>query len=201
MFHNNKFITCCKHKAEIFNKYFSSQCTPFQINSSLPPFKKLTNNKIENFTITDNEIKLLLQNINTSKATGPDNISAKMLKMCSDPLVAPIKIIFLNILKTGIFPSQWKRANVTPVHKKEDKQLVENYRPISLLPILSKIFERIVFKNLYNHLISNDLISKNQSGFRPGDSCTNQLLFLINEIHEAFDDKDRLEVRSVYLDM
>ena len=201
LFHNNKFITCCKHKAEIFNKYFSSQCTPFQINSFLPPFKKLTNNKIENFTITDNEIKLLLQNINTSKATGPDNISAKMLKMCSDPLVAPIKIIFLNILKTGIFPSQWKKANVTPVHKKEDKQLVENYRPISLLPILSKIFERIVFKNLYNHLISNDLISKNQSGFRPGDSCTNQLLFLINEIHKAFDDKDCLEVRSVYLDM
>ena len=201
LFHKNKFVTNCKQKAEIFNKYFSSQCTPFQNDSILPPFKKLTNNKIDSLTITDDEIKLLLKNIDTSKATGPDNISAKMLKMCGDSLVAPIKIIFLNIIKTGIFPSQWKKANVTPVHKKEDKQLVENYRPISLIPILSKIFERIVFKNLYNHLISNDLISKNQSGFRPGDSCTNQLLFLINEIHKAFDDKDCLEVRSVYLDM
>ena len=121
--------------------------------------------------------------------------------MCGENLACPIKIIFLNILKTGIFPSQWRRANVTPVHKKRDKQVVENYRPISLLPILSKIFGKIIFKNLYNHLVTNNLISKNQSGFRPGDLCTNQLLSFINEIHRAFDDKNCLEIRSVYLDM
>ena len=201
LFHLDKFIMNCKQKAEIFNDYFSSQCTPFQNESTLPPFKKFTNNKIDSFTITDDEIKHLLKNINIGKATGPDNISANLLKMCGDTLVVPIKIIFLNILRTGIFPAQWKQANVTPVHKKKDKQLVENYRPISLLPILSKIFERIVFKNLYNHLVANNLISKNQSGFRPGDSCSNQLLFLINEIHKAFDDKNCLEVRSVFLDM
>ena len=96
-----------------------------------------------------------------------------MLRMCGDTLAVPIRCIFLNILKTGTFPTQWKRANVTPVHKKLDKQKVENYRPISLLPILSMIFERIIFKNLYNHLVTNNLISKNQSGLRPGDSCTN----------------------------
>ena len=201
LFHNNEFISNCKQKAEIFNKYFSSQCTPFQNDSILPPFKKLTHNNIESLSIIEDEIKLLLNNIDSAKATGPDGISAKMLKMCGDTLIVPIKIIFLNILKTGNFPLQWKKANVTPVHKKKDKQLVENYRPISLLPILSKIFERIIFKNLYNHLVSNKLISKNQSGFRPGDSCTNQLLFLINEIHKAFDDENCLEVRSVYLDM
>ena len=201
LFHNNTFITNCKLKAEIFNDYFSSQCTPFHNDSNLPPFTKLTNEKIETLTISDDEIKLLLKNIDITKSTGPDNISATMLKMCGDTLVQPIRIIFLNIVKTGIYPSQWKKANVTPVHKKNDKQLVDNYRPISLLPILSKIFERIIFKNLYNHLISNHLISKNQSGFRPGDSCTNQLLFLINEIHKAFDDNNCLEVRSVYLDM
>ena len=90
---------------------------------------------------------------------------------------------------------------MTPVHKKKDKQLVSNYRPISLLPLFSKIFERIVFKNLYNYFISNNLITKNQSGFRPGDSGTNQLLSLVHEIHEAFNDNRCLEVRSVYLDM
>ena len=111
----------------------------------------------------------------------------------------PLKIIFENILETGIFPDQWKEANVTPVHKKNDKQIISNYRPISLLPILAKVFERIIFKNLYNYLTDNKLLTKNQSGFRPGDSCTNQLLSLVHEIHESFD--RNLEVRSIYLDM
>ena len=96
---------------------------------------------------------------------------------------------------------RWKEANITPVHKKKDKQIVSNYRPISLLPIFAKVFERIVFKNMYNYLVSNNQITKHQSGFRPGDSCTNQLLSLIHEIHLAFDDNRCLEVRSVYLDM
>ena len=63
------------------------------------------------------------------------------------------------------------------------------------------MFERIIFKNLYNFLVFNNLITKNQSGFRPGDSCTNQLLSLVHEIHTAFDNKKCLEVRSVFLDM
>ena len=67
--------------------------------------------------------------------------------------------------------------------------------------MLAKVFERIIFKNLYNYFISNNLITKNQSGFRPGDSCTNQLLSLVHEIHTAFDNRKSLEVRSVFLDM
>ena len=98
-----------------------------------------------------------------------------MIKVCGQHLCVPLKIIFDKILLTGIFPDQWKEANVTPVHKKNDKQLISNYRPISLLPILAKVFERIIFKNLYNYLISNNLITKHQSGFRPGDSAVNQL--------------------------
>ena len=120
-----------------------------------------------------------------------------MIKLCGNDLSVPLKIIFDNILETGIFPDQWKAANVTPVHKKNDKQIYTNYRPISLLPILAKVFERIIFKNLYNHFISNNLITKNQSGFRPGDSVVNQLLSMVDDIHKAFDDKNSLEVRSV----
>ena len=201
LFLNSSFVIICKEKASIFNNYFASQCTPFINSSTLPDFSVLTDNSLSSFDITDNEIKDLLLGIDTNKAHGPDKISTRMIHLCGSSLVRPLKIIFMNIIHTGIFPSSWKKANVTPIHKKGDKQLYNNYRPISLLPILAKVFEKIIFKHLYNHLMTNNLISKNQSGFRPGDSCTNQLLSLINDIHKAFDDKNCLEIRSVYLDM
>ena len=85
--------------------------------------------------------------------------------------------------------------------KKNDKQVIKNYRPISLLPLCSKIFEKILFNDIYAYLSSNNLLTENQSGFRPGDSTTNQLLYLISEIHECFENPKSLEVRSVFLDI
>ena len=92
-----------------------------------------------------------------------------MLLLCDQSVVLPLKIIFKNILKKSTYPEIWKLANVTPVYKKNDKQLIKNYRPISLLPICGKLFEKIIFNNLYKYLNTNNLITKNQSGFRPGD--------------------------------
>ena len=147
------------------------------------------------------DILKLIRNLNPNKATGSDGISGQMLLLCDDSVVLPLKIIFQNILDKSIYPDIWKLANVTPIHKKEDKQLVKNYRPISLLPICGKIFEKIIFNNLYSYLNVNKLLTKNQSGFRPGDSTTNQLLYLVSEIHEAFEDSKCLEVRAVFLDI
>ena len=93
---------------------------------------------------------------------------------------------------------EWKKANVVPVHKKGDKQILKNYRPISLLPIAGKIFERLLYDRMFEFFIENNLISKNQSGFRPGDSCINQLLSITHEIYQSFDDS--LKVRAVFLD-
>ena len=196
---DNKYVTNCKEKASIFNDFFSSQCTPIVNNSALPDIRFHTISRLSSFQITRTEINAIITALNVKKAHGPDLISANMVKLCGEGLCVPLKIIFENILETGIFPDQWKEANVTPVHKKNDKQIISNYRPISLLPILAKVFERIIFKNLYNYLTDNKLLTKNQSGFRPGDSCTNQLLSLVHEIHESFD--RGFEVRSIYLDM
>jgi hypothetical protein len=137
--------------------------------------------------------------MNPNKSHGCDNISIQMLQLCAESVVIPLGIIFKNIIKTGIFPSQWKFANVTPIHKKGNKQMVSNYRPISLLPVCSKIFEKILFNNVYKYLVANNLISEHQSGFRPGDSTTNQLLYLVHTIHLALDEQK--EVRSVFLDI
>ena len=124
-----------------------------------------------------------------------------MLRLCDDSVILPLNIIFSNILSTSIYPDLRKIANVTPVFKKCDKQLLQNYRPISLLPICGKIFEKIIFSNLYRYLTASRLITNNQSGFRPGDSTTNQLLYLVDEIHQAFDSIECLEVRAVFLDI
>ena len=82
-----------------------------------------------------------------------------------------------------------------------DKQLVDNCQPISLLPIFGKIFEKIIFNRIYDFLLKEELLNPNQSGFRPSDSCINQLLAITHEIFEAFDCNPPLEVRSVFLDI
>ena len=181
--------------------FFSRQCKLLVNDSSIPVFEFLTNERLELLVFNENDILTLLCNLDIDKASGPDGISCHMLRICDDAVVLPLYIIFQNILSSSIFPDLWKLANVTPVFKKEDKQLIKNYRPISLLPICGKIFEKIAFNNLYSYLNTNNLLTPNQSGFRPGDSTTNQLLFLIDEINLAFNNPKSLEVRAVFLDI
>ena len=143
----------------------------------------MTNEKIEQIPIENEDIISLIRKLNLNKTNGSDGISGQMLLLCDDSVILPLKITFRNILSTAIHPDMWKLANVTPIFKKGGKQLIKNYRPISLLPICGKCFEKISFSNLYNYLTTHHLITKNQSGFRPGDSTTNQLI----KIHHAFD--------------
>ena len=105
-----------------------------------------------------------------------------MLKICGDSLCRPLELIFNHCLANGIYPSGWKKGNVVPVYKKNDKQRLNNLRPISLLPICGKIFEQIIFNEKFRFFIENDLISQHQSGFKPGDSCINQLLSITHEL-------------------
>ena len=74
-----------------------------------------------------------------------------MLLLCDNSVVLPLQIIFQNILVSSIYPDMWKLANAIPIFKKGDKQLIKNYRPISLLPICGKNVEKIIFNNLYNY--------------------------------------------------
>ena len=201
LFVDNVFVLNCGEKAKLFNDWFSKQCTPITNNSVLPTLNFLTDARIDHVSTQNEEIISLIRHLNPNKASGSDGISGQMLLLCDNSVVLPLKIIFQNILVTSTYPDMWKLANVTPIFKKGDKQLIKNYRPISLLPICGKIFEKIIFNNLYSYLTTNNLITKNQSGFRPGDSTTNQLLYLVNEIHEAFEDRNSLEVRAVFLDI
>ena len=143
----------------------------------------------------------LIRSLNPNKAHGWDGISVKMILICDSSIVAPLKIIFQNCLDKGVFPNIWKMGNIVPVHKKSSKQLINNYRPISLLPVFGKIFEKIIYSSIYEFLEKHSLLSDRQSGFRPGDSTINQLLAITHEIFSAFDCCPPLDVRSVYLDI
>ena len=118
----------------------------------------------------------IIRAIHVNKAHGCDDISICMIKICDQSIVKPLCIIYQNCLNTGFFPATWKKSNIVPVHKKGDKQIVNNYRPVSLLPVCRKILERLVFNSIFDFLDNNSLLSANQSGFRRSDSCENQLL-------------------------
>ena len=118
----------------------------------------------------------LLQNINENKATGPDNIPGKLLKICSQELHETFTILFQHSLSKGIVPDDWKLAFISPLFKKGDKSNVANYRPISLTSIVCKLLEHIVHSTVMDFLDSNKILSSFQHGFRQGRSCESQLL-------------------------
>ena len=97
-----------------------------------------------------------------------------MIQICDKSLLKPLVLLFQNSTKLSYYPDIRKRSSIVPVHKKNDKQFVENYRPISLLPIFDKIFEKIIFNKVYHFLLEERLLNPNQSGFHPSDSCINQ---------------------------
>ena len=102
-------------------------------------------------------------------------------------------------MTNGIFPCDCKKGNIVPVHKKNDKQCLNEHRPMSSLPICSRIFERLIFNEMFEFFIENKLLSQHQSGFKSGDSCINQLLPITHEIHQSFD--NGFDVRSVFLNI
>ena len=124
-----------------------------------------------------------------------------MIKICSQSLILPSKIIFEHSLKNGKFPKIRKKANVVLMHKKEDKMLVKNFRPISLFPIFGKMFERVICSSLFNCFQSNRLFTPSQSGFLPGYSCIAQLLSITRKIQTAFDKNPTVDVRGVFFDI
>ena len=158
-----------------------------------------TDKRLSSVTFSAEDIGKVIQGLDHNKAHGHDNISICMLKICGDTICKPLEMIFSQALTSGSFPSEWKIGNIVPIHKKSDKQNLINYRPVPLLPICGKIFERLVSGEMFRFFLENKLIAPHQSGFKPGDSCINQLLSITHEIYKSFD--DGLEVRSVFLDV
>ena len=167
---DNKCVTDFKKKAELFNSFFAMECSKIDNSSELPLNFLEKKQTISTITSSCDNIATLIKNLDPNKAHDHDTISICMLKLCGKSICKPLDLIFQSCMKQGKFPTEWKKANVAPVHKKEDKQILKNYWPVSLPPICGKIFERLIYSNFFEYFIQNNLISQKQFGFKPGDS-------------------------------
>ena len=195
---NNKNLIESKEKADAVNIFFLSHSNIDTSNAQLPPEENFEA-KLVSVKASEQEVLDLLMSLDTSKATGPDGIGPKLLHEAG-PSIAPSLTRLINLcLNSAQVPQMWKHANVMPLVKKGDASELNNYRPVSLLPCTSKILERIVFKNVYNYLRDNRILSPHQSGFQSGDSTVNQLAYLYHVFSKALDAKK--DVRIVFCDV
>ena len=200
MKNGDNYVTDNKSKADLFNSFFLSHSNIDASNAELPGNDDINPAVVlDRIVATESDVKDLIKSIDPSKATGPDGISPRLLKEAGDAIVPSLTRLINLSLSCAKVPDSWKRANVIPIHKKDDKCLTNNYRPISLLSVVSKIMEKIVFKYVYNFLHANKLLTKFQSGFIPGDSTVNQLAYLYHVFSEALDKKK--DVRIVFCDI
>ena len=148
---------------------------------------------------SEEEVNNLLKNVDVGKACGFDGIGNNILKLCANGISNSFTSFVNFSFSSGKYPDKWKLANVIPIFKKDDRQSKLNYRLISLLVSLSKIVEKIAYIRLYNFLLEIGFLIPLQSGFRPGDSTVNQLMYIVHTIYHTLEQGK--EVRMVFLDI
>ena len=167
--------------------------------ASLPHPPAQPDFSLDEFVVMEDEVLNVLQSLDTNKASGPDGISARILREAA-PIIASSLTDLINLsLRSHKFPTSWKRANVIALHKKNERSDVKNYRPTSLLCCVSKVMEKCIFKHVFNFLRDHSLITRFQSGFVPNDSTVNQLVELYHLFSEALDHKK--DVKCVFCDI
>ena len=191
--------------AEMLNSFFteigpSLSRDVTEVDKSFEEFLTETDKNFVFEKTTPTHVFALLSKLCKSKATGLDNISAKLLRECPDVIAETLTHIFNQSLMTGIFPDEWKSARVTPLYKNSGKRSdPTNYRPISVIPVVAKVFERIIYDQLYHYLTKNNFLSCHQSGFR---SLHSTLTALIEATDSWAMDIDRGLVNAVvFLDL
>ena len=163
-------------------------------------FLPATNPPPFNFhSISSTEIDSIIRSLRSKHSTGQDNISTTLIKALRQELTEPITLIANQMLNTAIFPSRLKTAKVKPLHKKGNKQNMNNYRPISLLPSISKILEKVILQQLSQHFTTNHLFFDNQYGFRKNRSTEHALIELTDRILTNMD--NNITPTTIFLDL
>jgi hypothetical protein len=173
----------------MFNNFFAEQCKipNGSVIPVLPAPVNKSQSELHTITVTTDDVLKILSALKVNKSSGPDGISPFILKQTRYSIAEPLARLFNYSLTNGVFPDKWKLSHITPVHKNGEKQLVSNYRPISLLSCVSKVLERIVYKHIYNYCTVNGLLTPKNSGFKQNDCTINQLLHLVQQIYDSLE--------------
>ena len=197
---NGQTITDTKQKCDILNEHFSSKST---VQSPLDPVPNLEPiNVNQNFNSINTSPIEVARIIRLTKKSNISHcgISGKFLNLISTPLSFSLSNLFNNLFEKGIYPDEWKLSHITSIFKKVGlKSEKSNYRPISLLPTLSKICESVIHHRLLKHCEENKIISEKQAAYLKGDSTVNQLITMVHKIRQSWT-KSQI-TQSVYLDI
>ena len=192
---NAELISCRRIIANKFNEYFVTLASNMNAELDdpnglpileLPNFQNYLSNKVESSIylseINEDEVVDIIKQFENGKSS---DIPVMLVKS-SARIISPIltKLYNKNI-ENGTFPEKFKTGKVTPVYKKENAELLENYRPVSTLPIFGKIFEKLIYSRLYSFLTAKGILNTNQFGFRKGRSTVHALHSSVNIIHDA----------------
>jgi len=154
-------ISSASKMVEAFNCHFADigHDLAREIPSDMLFQKAILSNATFSFkSCSSNEVRKLLEKLESKKSTGLDKLPPKMLKIEAGVLALSLAFLFNQSISSGIVPTEWKLARVTPIFKKGKRQVVNNYRPISIIPALAKVYERIIYDQLFKYLSDNDLL-------------------------------------------
>jgi len=205
--HNNQTITDKLDIAENFNLFFSH--IGIETSSSVPKSKKHYTNYLpqqsnKSFFMeptSPSEIQNIISNLKSKQSQDCDNLSTRLIKYIGDAIADPLAHIVNLSLSTGLVPSNMKIAKVIPIFKKGNASQFNNYRPISILPVFSKVLEKVVSNRLIEFVSVTNQIYKHQYGFRKGHSTIHPIIHLLNQIANENDKISKNLTMAVFLDL
>ena len=185
-------------KAETLNEFFSSVFTDENLENIPEGTSVYLGEYLNNFEITPEAVHEKLMKLNPGKTPGPDQWHPLFLRSIADLISLPLSILFQKSLQEGILPSEWSRACITAIHKKGEKGIADNYRPVSMTSIICKVMESLVRDKLVGHMIDKKLFSEFQHGFVPLRDCMTNLLICIENWCESLEQGETVDV--IYTD-
>ena len=200
LFNGPEVLSSASDKAKLFAENFSLNSNLDDSGVSLPVFPSRTNLKLHNISITPKMVRKVVMNLDLSKASDPDCIPVVVLRNCEPELSYILAKLFNKCLKESCFPDCWKVSSVVPVFKNVgERSTAKNYRPVSLLSVVSKVFEKLVNNRIVDYLEKSGLFSDFQYGFRSSRSTADLLTVVSDRIARAFNRSGA--TRAVALDI
>jgi len=190
--HNDVLYNEDHTKAKLLNNYFTSVYTPISSSPS-PSLNNPPYPDISELSIDVNGVAKLMQELDASKAPGPDRIPSRFLKLFYIELAPILTVVFQSSIYHATVPQDWKQANIVPIFKKGDHTLCQNYRPVSLTSVCSKLLEHILYSHIYSHLSTHNILCDEQHGFRHARSCESQLITTVNDFAATLNNKGQTD--------